>query len=258
VERVQQQEAALGLRPTALLCDGTIRTADMHADLGALGIEVVARLRSLTDHKHIGKDEFVTDLAAIDGQGSVICPAGVTTTDRRMARDKWNRPVPLFRFPRQTCATCVFRERCLGGPAGRAAQHVRQPPGRQIQLHYHEAVLQQARAARRAPEQRRALRGRLRPRAKVERKIAELVRRHSLRQGRYIGLAKTRLQAVLAATMVDAKRLLILAAADAERERALRQALTACLVAIRTRLNVRHRWLLSAPAPPTTIKSAAS
>ena len=36
-------------------------------------------------------------------------------------------------------------------------------------------------------EQRRALRERLRPRAKVERKIAEMLRRHDLRQGRYRG-----------------------------------------------------------------------
>jgi hypothetical protein len=258
VERVQQQEAVLGLHPKALLCDGAIGTADVRADLGALGIEVVAKLRPLTDQKHIGKDEFVIDLAADAGQGSVTCPAGVTTTDRRMARDKWHRPVPLFRFPRQTCAACALRERCLGGPAGRAAQPVRQPPGRQVQLHYHEAVLQQARAAQRTPEQRRALRDRLRPRAKVERKIAELMRRHGLRQGRYLGVAKTGLQAVLTATMVDAKRLLTLVAADPERKRALRQALLAVRRASRTLLSALQWWLTPAPTWPLGIKSAAS
>ncbi len=88
---------------------------------------------------------------------------------------------------------------------------MRQPPGRQVQLHYHEAVLQQARAAQRTPDQRRALRERLRSRAKVERKIAELMRCHGLRQGRYLGLVKTASQAVMTATMVDTKRLLTLA-----------------------------------------------
>ncbi len=96
-----------------------------------------------------------------------------------------------------------------------------------MQLHFHEAVLQQARAAQRTPEQRRALRERLRPRAKVERKIAEVLRRHGLRRGRYIGLAKTDLQAVLTAAMVNTKRLLALAAASPDRARALRQALAA-------------------------------
>ena len=56
-----------------------------------------------------------------------------------------------------------------------------------------------------------ALRERLRPWAKVERKIAELLRRHGLRQGRYFGRAKTDLQAVLAATTMKTKRLVTLA-----------------------------------------------
>jgi hypothetical protein len=186
---------------------------------------VVARLRPLTDPQHFSKDEFTIDLAALGGRGSVTCPAGVTTSDYRMARDTQNRPVRLYRFPRAVCAACSRRERCLGGPCGRVAHPVRRPPGRQVQLHFHETVLQQARAAQRTPEQKRALRERLRPRAKVERKLAELMRRHGLRQGRYLGRLKTDLQAVLTATMVNAKRLLALAAREVPIDRALRQAL---------------------------------
>lgn len=256
-EHVARQEAAVGLRPAAVLTDGAFGTADARADLATLGVAVVAKLRPLSDQKHIGKDEFVIDLAANGGQGSVTCPAGVTTTDRRMARDGWNRPVPLFRFPRAVCAACPLRERCLGGPVGRVAHPVRQPPGRQVQLHYHEAVLQQARATQRTPEQRRALCNRLRPRAKVERKIAELMRRHGLRQGRYLGLLKTEFQAVMTATMVDTKRLLTLIAADPVREVVLRQALLAAPQAIRSLLSALQRWLARAPALPAMIKSAA-
>jgi hypothetical protein len=135
---------------------------------------------------------------------------------------------------------------------------VRQPPGRQVQLHYHEAVLQQARAAQRTSEQRRALRERLRPRAKVERKIAELMRRHGLRQGRYHGLVKTGFQAVMTATMVDAKRLLTLAAADPQRERAVRRALLTSRQAIRALWRLRQRCCPSPLGLPATIKSAAS
>jgi transposase len=251
-----RQEAAVGLRPGAVLCDGAFGTADARAELGDLGIEVVAKLRPLTDPCHFGKDLFVIDLAADGGRGRVTCPAGVTTTDRRMARDGHNRPVPLFRFPRTVCAACALREQCLGGPAGRVAQPVRSPPGRQVQLHFHEAVLQQARAAQRTPAQRRALRDRLRPRAKVERKIAEVLRRHGLRQGRYLGLAKTGLQAILTATLVNVKRLLTLIASDPERDRALRHALTACLVfAVAPLLFTGHRLLES---PGRWTKSAAS
>lgn len=187
----------------------------------------MAKLRPLTDTKHLGKDEFVIDLGANQGQGSVTCPAGVTTTDFRMARDNKDRPVPLFRFPAATCAACSLRDRCLGGPAGRVEHPVRPPPGRQVQLHFHEAVLQAARAAQKTPEQRRALRERLRPRAKVERKISALCRRHGLRQARYHGRKKTELQAVFTAAMVNTKRLTQLMAQDPERGQRLRQALAA-------------------------------
>jgi transposase len=225
VAMLDRQEERVGLRPDEVLSDGAYGTADVRAALGERGIEVVARLRPLTDTEHFSKEEFTIDLAAHDGQGSVTCPVGVTASDYRMARDTQDRPVRLYRFPRAVCAACSLRERCLGGPSGRVAHPVRQPPGRQVQLHFHEAVLQQARAAQRTPEQKRALRERLRPRAKVERKLAELLRRHGLRQGGYLGRLKTDLQAVLTGTMVNAKRLLALAAGDRPIARALRHAL---------------------------------
>jgi len=213
---LERQEEQVGLQPGAIFCDGAYGTADVRAELGERGIEVVAKLRPLTDRKHLGKDEFVIELGANEGQGSVTCPAGVMTTDFRMARDGKDRPVRLFRFPAASCAACSLRDRCLGGGAGRVAHPVRPPPGRQVQLHFHEGVLQAARAAQKTPEQRRALRDRLRLRAKIERKISELCRRHGLRHGRYHGQQKTDLQAVMTATMVNAKRLTLPANRDAE------------------------------------------
>jgi len=221
------QRESVGLRPKELLCDGAYGSADVRARLAEMGVEVVAKMRPLTDSKHLRKDEFEIDLSANGGEGSVTCPAGITTTDYRMARDGWYRPVKLFRFPREVCGGCELRERCLGGPNGRVKRPVRQPPGRQVQLHYHEEVIQKARKAQRTPEQKRALREKLRPRAKVERKIAELVRPHGLRQGRYFGEEKTDLQAVFTATMVNAKRLFTLSAEDTELADDLRKALAA-------------------------------
>jgi transposase len=221
------QRKSVGLRPRELLCDGAYGSADVRARLREMGVEVVAKMRPLTDSKHFRKDEFSIDLRANGGEGSVTCPAGVTTTDYRMARDGWYRPVKLFRFPREACDRCELRERCLGGPAGRSEHPVRQPPGRQVQLHYHEEEMQKARGAQRMPEQRKALREKLRPRAKVERKIAELVRPHGLRQGRYFGKEKTDLQAVLTATMVNAKRLFTLSVEDGDLADSLREALAA-------------------------------
>lgn len=96
---MKRQEESVGLVPKEVLCDGAYGSADVRADLGELGVEVVARLRPLTDSRHFRKDEFEIDLLANDGEGSITCPAGVTTTDFRMARDGWYRPVKLFRFP---------------------------------------------------------------------------------------------------------------------------------------------------------------
>ena len=125
-----------------------------------------------------------------------------------MARDGWCRPVKLFRFPREACERCELKESCLGGPNGRAKNPVRQPPGRQVQLHYHEYVLQKALAEQKTPEHKKwVLREKLRPRAKVERKISEVLKLHGLRQGRYFGQEKTELQAQMTAAMVNAKKL---------------------------------------------------
>ncbi|MCA1694919.1 MAG: transposase, partial [Actinobacteria bacterium] len=224
---MERQKESVGLRPKELLCDGAYGSADVRAKLKESGVEVVAKLRPLTDGKHFRKDEFSIHLQANGGEGSVTCPAGVTTTDFRIARDGWHRPVKLFRFPREVCDGCELRERCLGGPNGRAKRPVRQPPGRQVQLHYHEEVLQQARAEQRTSEQKRDLRERLRPRAKVERKISEVLRLHGLRRGRYFGEERTDLQAVMTAAMVNTKRLLTLSEDDAALAKGLREELAA-------------------------------
>jgi hypothetical protein len=95
-----------------------------------------------------------------------------------------------------------------------------------VRLHYHEGVLHKARAEQKTADQKKALRERLRPRAKVERKISEVMRLHGLRQGRYFGL-KTDLQALMTASMVNAKRLFTLATDDEELTDRLRGALAA-------------------------------
>jgi len=224
---MERQKESVGLRPKEILCDGAYGSAEVRAELGKLGIGVVAKLRPLTDSKHFRKDEFEIDLKANGGEGSVRCPAGVRTTDFRMARDGWYRPVKLFRFPREACGTCELKELCLGGPNGRVKHPVRVPPGRQVQMHYHEEVLGKARSEQRTDEQKKALRERLRPRAKVERKISETLRLHGLRQGRYFGLEKTDLQAAMTATMVNSKRLFTLTDEDAGLAEALREELAA-------------------------------
>lgn len=133
VRLVTGQRATVGLRPSALLADGAYGAADARAAPGALGVEVVAKLRPLDRAGHVGKDDFAIDLAANDGRGSRgpsgCCPGGVTTAERRTARDGRGRPVPEFVSPLAACAACPLAARRPGGPAGRVAHPVR-PCGR--------------------------------------------------------------------------------------------------------------------------------
>jgi hypothetical protein len=87
---VGRQRESVGLLPKELLCDGAYGLADVRSRLKEMGVEV-AKLRPLTDSKHFRKDEFEIDLSANGGEGSVTCPAGITTTDYRMVRDGWYR-----------------------------------------------------------------------------------------------------------------------------------------------------------------------
>ena len=168
---MERQRKSVGLVPEELLCDGAYGSADVRARLGEMGVEVVAKMRPLTDSKHFRKDEFEIDLGRERrrGQREVSCgdhDYRLSDGPRRMVPSRQTLPLPA-----EVCEECELKERCLGGPNGRVKHPVRPPPGRQVQLHYHEEVLQKARAAQRTPEQRRALREKLRPRAKVERKI---------------------------------------------------------------------------------------
>lgn len=88
------------LTPKEPLCEGAYGSADVHAELRVLGVEMLGKLRPLTDSKHFRKGQLEMDLEANEGKGSVTCPAGVTTTNFRISRDGKCRPVKLFRFPR--------------------------------------------------------------------------------------------------------------------------------------------------------------
>lgn len=101
-------------------------------------------------------------------------------------------------FPGEVCGPCPLRQHCVGGKAGRS-----------IAVGVHEDRIAAARAAQHEP----ATRALLRRRAKVERKIDHL-QDLGMRQARYRGRRKTKLQALLAATVANFKRLAVLGAFD--------------------------------------------
>ncbi len=129
----------------------------------------------------------------------MTCPARETTTDARPMKDHKGRPATRFVFAAATCGACPFQTQCTTATGGR-----------QVTVGVHEARIAAARAAQATPETRALLRNR----SKVERKIDHL-QDLGMRQARYRGRRRTRLQALLAATVANFKRLGVLGAFDA-------------------------------------------
>ena len=128
-------------------------------------------------------------------QRQATCPAGVTIRPQKRCRHAPDRPQTVrFVFPRQACVSCELRSRCTTARGRRI-----------LTLGPHDGILQAARAAQAQPRVRR----KLRRRAIIERKIAEL-KAHGLRRARYWGSRKVLLQARLTALLVNLKRLFTL------------------------------------------------
>lgn len=183
-----------GVEVTTLLGDMAYSDGDVREAVEAAGAELVAKVPPVTNSGRFPKTDFTIDTT----RQSVTCPAGHTTRDARPGKDHKGRPVTRFVFPAPACAACGLRGQCLGGKGGRS-----------IIVGRHEDRIAVARAAQTEP----VTKALLRRRAKVERKIDHL---HDLgmRKARYRGRRKTKLQALLAATVANFKRLAVLGAFD--------------------------------------------
>jgi len=196
LDLVDTVETQAGVTVERAIGDTSYGTGDNRAACAARGIELVSPLPQPTDPA-VAKSAFTLDLAT----PRVTCPAGYTTTTVSAARDPQGRPVWRFHFPRAVCEACELFARCVRS----------QTQGRVITTNYHEDLLQAARARQATPEFNETYR----KRAAVERKIADLVR-HGLRQARYIGQAKVRLQGYWTGAVVNLKRLFRLLAEDGQ------------------------------------------
>jgi DDE family transposase len=178
----------LGAYPGELLGDTHYGTADLRVALQEHGIEVVAKVAGGNRKDRFSKVDFTIDL----DQGEVTCPAGHTTSHHHQMRDAKGRKTRCYLFGAALCGACSLRKNCTTSANGRS-----------IRLHYHERTL----AAARRYNASEAFKTKYRRRALVERKLSELLWRHDLRHGRYMGQAKMRLQALWTAAVVNLKRL---------------------------------------------------
>jgi hypothetical protein len=182
--------AVEGIEVATLLGDMAYSDGDVREEVEDQGTDLVAKVPPVTNAGRFPKTDFNIDPEA----GTVTCPAGATTADARPAKDHKGRPATMFHFAAGTCANCPLRDRCTAGKGGRT-----------IMVGRHHKRIEAARAAQGQP----ATKALLRRRCKVERKIDHL-QDLGMRKARYRGRRKTRLQALLAATVANFKRLGVL------------------------------------------------
>jgi len=173
-------------RPQVVIGDGAYGTGQVRAELAERQVQVVAPVpEGPPPAGRFPKSEFTLDLVA----ESCRCPAGELAAEKRYSRQG---RLKAFAFSREQCGGCSYQHRCTH------SQHQR----RVVTVHAHEGHLQQGRAF----AQTEAYAQLYAHRHVVERKQAELVR-HGVRQARYRGQRKLALQVLLAAAMVNFKRL---------------------------------------------------
>jgi transposase len=125
-----------------------------------------------------------------------ICPAGHTSLHWLPAVSSRGKPIIQIKFSKHDCRHCTFQVQCTRS----------NPPRRTIAVRSKE--LHQALLAAREREKTVAFAAQYARRAGIEGTISQAVRAFDLRQARYIGLAKTHLQHVLTATVMNITRVL--------------------------------------------------
>lgn len=179
-----------GIDVGTLIGDMAYSDGDVREAVEQAGAEMIAKVPPTTNAGRFPKTDFNIDFEA----GTVTCPAGHTTRDAHPTTDHKRRPATLFVFPANLCAACPLRSQCTNATGGRTIV---------VGRHHHR--LEAARAAQTEP----ATAALLRRRSKVERKIDHL-QDLGMRQARYRGRRRTKLQALLAATVTNFKRLVVL------------------------------------------------
>jgi hypothetical protein len=197
---LDQVQHTAGVDIVALLGDMAYSDGDVRQAVEDRGVRLVAKVPPVTNGSYYAKTDFYVDL----GRGEVTCPAGEVTKDARPTKDHKRRLALLFVFDARDCAACPLRPECTGAAA------------RTVTVSRHHARMEAARAAQTKPK----VKALLRRRAKVERKIDHL-QDLGMRKARYQGRRKTKLQALLAATVANFKRLHVLGAFHTAPQQAL-------------------------------------
>jgi transposase len=190
VHLLEQEEAAQGNAVEAISIDGAgYRGPVLRAltDPQGLNVAVFTPPSERIPLTVFGPEQFTL---SADG-ATLTCPAGQTTTSHER---NTNATGEKFRFSRKQCGGCALREQCLANP---------QAKKRTVIKNDYEAEYRAAQAKAQTPEYAETRRRH----PAIERKLAELVRRHDARHARYRGRLRVLYQGLLTGVVVNLKRM---------------------------------------------------
>ena len=177
------------------LADAAYGDGDTRLAFADAGGTLIARVPGRPNRKHFPRMTSGLTWRRLTWRAATCtCPAGQVTrkllpAGTRTGSTGRTHRLQAFQFDAAVCGACPLLPQCVAGSSGK---------GRTVQLHPQEALLQQARAL----QQSEAFAGYRRRRVVVEHRLARLVQL-GIRQARYFGLAKTRFQLYLAATVAN-------------------------------------------------------
>jgi transposase len=187
---IQKRLAKHNLKPKEQHVDQGYMSAENLATSQKRGIDLMGKpLEDSHPAEQFRQDQFKIDEAA----KQATCPQGHKSQGwSEEHRDDWPAPKVVIRFSSKHCRSCPFFGKCTKNKKGRS-----------LELHPFRQILAEHRVLAQDPKYRE----KLSVRAGVEGTISELVRAYRLRQARYRGMAKLRLQAYFTAIAANLRRL---------------------------------------------------
>ena len=197
-ERIHASLADHQLLPDKHVADtGYVNSTLFVSSQTSYGIELIGPTRGDNHWQAKDGEGFAARDFTVDWeQQQAICPMGKSSNSWTEAIDKLKNQVIKIKFATTDCQVCPSCEKCTRST----------PPRRTITLRpqaQHEALL-----AGRQREQTERYKAEYAKRAGVEGTIAQSVRTTEVRRARYIGQAKTHLQHVMSAAIMNVMRML--------------------------------------------------
>jgi transposase len=196
VHLIRREEQAHGNDVPAVSIDGAGYRGPVLRELTAatgLNMEVFTPPSEAPPPKGFPPERFALDVL----EGTLSCPAGETTKQRERNNNDtgWK-----YRFSKAQCGGCALRGECLANPNAKQ---------RTVIKNEYEAEYAAAQAKAQTPEYAKVRR----EHPAIERKLAELVRRHDLRHARYRGQLRVLYQSLMTTLVVNMKRVVRLLSA---------------------------------------------